>query len=126
MQELVYGSISQDFADSPQAWDLRARRSLDGAAEAVHPEEVQAAIAVYEEAVHAVPSTEMYSLFTGFLREQLLGVLDAEAQGQASRGALQAQGVGLARKLQEVYSQVRAAGGEAGMQGAAGMAGTPF
>lgn len=116
MQDQIYSSVAEAFPSSPRAWDLRARRGLEsGAAPAAGDTEaeaaaVQAAVAVYEDAVQAVPSAEMFGLFAAFLRERLQGALEAEeaaAAGAAEQqGALQAHGVGLARRLLLVFVEV--------------------
>ncbi|GAB4819004.1 hypothetical protein N2152v2_006050 [Parachlorella kessleri] len=117
LQELVYTSVAADFADSGQAWDLRARRHIDSctatadgeASEAAQAEAVQAAIATYQEAVQTVPTAEMYSLFAAFLRERLQGLLERVGSQQQAKRAQQrrqqAEGLALTRTLLEVCGQ---------------------
>ena len=112
MQDLVYSSVAEDFASSPAAWDLRARRGLGGAGAAGASEAAVAeTVGIYRQALAAVPGPEMAGLYAAFLREALAGALDAEAAAAAdARGALQTRGAGLAKQLLELYAQAAAEG----------------
>ena len=91
-QDAIYGSIAQDFADSAAAWDLQARRHAlgvpEGASAAVAHAALQAALAVYERGLEAVPTPEMTDLLAVFLREQL-GALQQQQAGEGDAARLQ-------------------------------------
>lgn len=83
LEGVIYHSIKEDFAGSPEAWDLHARRHLaavEGSNEGgarVPPAALHAAAAVYEEALAAAPGAEVRQLLIAFLTEQLAAAVAA-------------------------------------------------
>lgn len=94
-QDAVYDSVAHDFGDSPEAWDLRARRHVlalparpRAAARLVA---ARAAVGVYEQGLRAAPSPEMVALLLGFLQQQ--GAALEAAAGDARPGSREARDV---------------------------------
>ncbi|KAK9828324.1 hypothetical protein WJX74_008746 [Apatococcus lobatus] len=75
----ILADVALRFLDDPQAWDLRARAAWNpfGQPSGAHAtkchakEHLQAATAVYEEAVQQLSCLEMYRLYAAFLQEVL-------------------------------------------------------
>ncbi len=77
---------------------------------------LQAAVALYQDAIGRLPTPKMYDLFTAFLTEQLQQQRrDAEGEGeQASKQAAQVAADQLTGQLLAAYEQAHAAGGCSG------------
>jgi hypothetical protein len=90
-QAAVYDSVARDFAGSPEAWDLRARRHTLALSAAALPAErlagVQAAVGVYEEGLRAAPSSELVAALLAFLQQQLRELDECSASGGSSPAA---------------------------------------
>lgn len=67
IQDTILDSIQRDFGDTEEAWDLKARAGSGSQAS------IPQATAVYEEAITAVSTARMYSMYAAFLQEQLEG-----------------------------------------------------
>ncbi|KAI3438077.1 hypothetical protein D9Q98_000519 [Chlorella vulgaris] len=91
LEAAVYDSVARDFAGSPEAWDLRARRHTLALSAAALPAEhlagVQAAVGVYEEGLRAAPSSELVAALLAFLQQQLRELDECSASGGSSPAA---------------------------------------
>ncbi|KAL4452190.1 hypothetical protein ABPG75_007852 [Micractinium tetrahymenae] len=95
LEDAVYDSVARDFGDSPEAWDLRARRHVlalpPKPAAAARLAAARAAVGVYEQGLRAAPSPAMLALLLGFLQQQV-AALDGSA-GAARTGSKEVQDV---------------------------------
>ncbi|KAK9868819.1 hypothetical protein WJX84_006213 [Apatococcus fuscideae] len=109
LSEEILADVAQNFAEDPQAWELRAQsawrpigNSLTGTEQPGH---FQAAIAIYEEAVQHLGTQGMYALYTAFLQN----ILNASSPAAGHAGAVQApelsQAATVADLLCSVYHQ---------------------
>jgi hypothetical protein len=119
----VYEGVARDFGAAPEAVDLRARRPLRelhaGAGPGARLAAAQAAVAVYEGALAAAPSTRLAATLLHFLQEQArqLDVVGGGAAGGGDGGQSQRQAAEAAQaakwlrqRTQRAYEEAWAAG----------------
>lgn len=91
----MYESVARDFGDSPEAWDLRARRHVLALPArlraAARLTAARAAVGVYEQGLRAVPSSQLVALLLDFLQQQAAALDAAAAAAASSAGAADAE-----------------------------------
>ncbi|KAL3138255.1 hypothetical protein ABBQ32_006073 [Trebouxia sp. C0010 RCD-2024] len=65
LQQSILDSIQRDFGDTEEAWDLKARAASSDQAS------TSEAVGVYEDALAAVPTARMFSMYATYLQDRL-------------------------------------------------------
>ncbi|XP_052183683.1 uncharacterized protein LOC127795817 [Diospyros lotus] len=85
MRKEILADMKRDFAKDPEYWDWLARLEITNSTSTqvlnkeITPARLDKAIQVYEEAIEVLPSDEMFSRYTRFLRE-VIGQKNGDAQ----------------------------------------------
>lgn len=91
LEEAMYDSVARDFGDSPQAWDLRARRHVlalpPRPPAAARLAAARTAAGVYEQALKAGPSSDLVALLLAFLQQQAAELDRAASSSGETSGA---------------------------------------